>query len=277
MSGGATAPPVTNARRDVEELGESRYIPEMTSVAIRRAMESGTRTVVIAVGSTEQHGHHAPLGTDTIVAQELGRRLAEKIDALLAPVVPVGFCPQHRSWAGSLHIRNETLAQLLREMAEDLAAQGFDRFVFISGHGGNRTALDLAAQNLKIGHPEVQVLHAHLLAFQTGRALRERVQARMSEPLSRIWEAHAGEQETSLVMAVDPSLVHLEEAPPEPDVSAYLAKNRDPEVFRIDYDLPSVAPAGNWGDPRGASAEQGRITFAEMADYLAAKILSKWD
>jgi creatinine amidohydrolase len=262
----------------VQALGESRYIPEMTSAAVRRAMAAGTRTVILALGSTEQHGPHAPLGTDSIIVEELGRRIAEKIDALLAPVVPLGFCPQHTTWPGSLNIRNETLAQVLGEMADNLVAQGFEKFVFISGHGGNRTALDLAAGNLKLRHPRVQVLHAHLLAYQTGRALRERVQARMSgRPLSRIWEAHAGEQETSLVMAVDPSLVHLEEAAPEPDVTEYLAKNRDPEVFRIFYDLPAVAPAGNWGDPRGASAEQGRITYEEMADYLADKILSKWD
>jgi creatinine amidohydrolase len=258
-------------------LGESRYIPEMTSVAIRRAIDAGTRTAILALGSTEQHGHHAPLGTDSIIIEELGKRIAAKIDALLAPVVPLGFCPQHVTWAGSINIRNETLALLLGEMADNLAMQGFDRFVLISGHGGNRTALDLAAQNIKLRHPTAQVLHAHLLAYQTGRALRERVQSRWEAPLSRIWEAHAGEQETSLVMAVDPSLVHLDQAAPEPDVSEYLAKNRDPEVFRIFYDLPSVAPAGNWGDPRGASAEQGRITYEEMAEYLAAKILSKWD
>jgi creatinine amidohydrolase len=255
----------------------SRYIPEMTSAAIRRAMAAGTRTAILALGSTEQHGHHAPLGTDSIIVQELGKRIAEKIDALLAPVVPLGFCPQHVSWAGSLNIRNETLALVLGEMADNLVAQGFEKFVLISGHGGNRTALDLAAGNLKLRHPRVQVLHAHLLAYQTGRALRERVQARWQRPLSRIWEAHAGEQETALVMAVDPSLVHLEDAAPEPEVTEYLGKNRDPEVFRIFYDLPAVAPAGNWGDPRGATAEQGRIAFEEMADYLAAKILSKWD
>ncbi|HVB09871.1 MAG TPA: creatininase family protein [Bacillota bacterium] len=262
----------------MNELGDSRYIPEMTSVAIRQAMAAGTRTAILALGSTEQHGHHAPLGTDSIIIEELGKRIAAKIDALLAPVVPLGFCPQHTTWAGSLNIRNETLALVLGEMADNLVGQGFEKFVFISGHGGNRTALDLAAQNLKMRHPAVQVLHAHLLAYQTGRALREKVQARMSNrPLSAIWEAHAGEQETALVMAVDPSLVHLDQAAPEPDVAAYLAKNRDPEVFRIFYDLPAVAPAGNWGDPRGATAEQGRIAYEEMASYLAAKILSKWD
>jgi creatinine amidohydrolase len=254
----------------------SRYIPEMTSRAIRQALAVGTRSVILALGSTEQHGPHAPLGTDTIIVEELGRRLAERIDALLAPVVPLGYCPQHTPWPGSISIRNETLAQLLLEMADNLAGQGFDRFVFISGHGGNRTALDLAAGNLKRARPGVQVVHAHLLAVQTGRTLRERVQARWPQPLSRIWEAHGGEQETALVMAVDPALVDLAAAAPEPEVDAYLAANRDPEVFRVDYGLADVAPAGNWGDPRGASPAQGEIIYEELVAQLAAKIMSRW-
>lgn len=258
-------------------MTQSRYLPELTWPAVKAALERGTRTVLIPMGSTENHGPHAPLGTDTIIAEELCRRLAERIDALVAPVLPYGFCPQHRPFPGSIHIRNETLAQLLFEAALGLADQGFSRFVFLSGHGGNRTALDLAAQRLQLERPGLEVLHAHVLAVQTGRRLREAVEKAYGKPLSRVWEAHAGEQETSAVLAVRPELVMLDRVTAEPDMDAYLAKGRDPEVYRIDFDLRSRAPDGFWGDPRGATAEQGHLFYEKMAEYLAEKIASKWD
>lgn len=255
----------------------SRYLPEMTWVQVKAYLDRGGDLAIIPLGSTENHGHHSPLGTDSIIAEELCRRLATRSDALVAPVVPLGFCPQHRPFPGSIHISNEALAQVLLESALCLEAQGFRRFVFISGHGGNRVALDLAASHLKLKRPQTQVLHAHALAVQTSRHIREEVEAAYGKPLSAIWEAHGGEQETAAVMAVRPELVNLELAAPEPDMTAYLAKGRDPEVFRIDYDLQSFAPAGNWGDPQGATAEQGHLFYDKMADHIAKKISQKWN
>jgi creatinine amidohydrolase len=256
---------------------ESRYLPELSWTQVKDYLERGGDLAVIPLGSTENHGPHAPLGTDSIIAEELCRRLAARLDALVAPVVPLGFCPQHLPFPGSISLSNETISRVLLETAVCLEGQGFRRFVFISGHGGNKTALDLAAGNLKQARPGVQVLHAHVLAVQTSRHIRDKVETAYGKPLSQIWEAHGGEQETAAVMAVRPELVRLAQAEPEPDVTAYLAKGRDTEVFRIDYDLKRHAPRGNWGDPRSATAEQGRLFYDMMADHLAYKIGQKWD
>lgn len=255
----------------------SRYLPDLSWPRVKEYLDRGGDLVIIPLGSTENHGPHAPLGTDTVIAQELCQRLAERIDALVAPVVPLGFCPQHLPYPGSISLSHETLSRVLLETALALEAQGFHRFVFISGHGGNRTALDLAAGHLKQQRPHAQVVHAHVLAAQTSRAIREAVEQAYGEPLSSIWEAHGGEQETSAVLAVRPELVHLEAAAPEPDVTRYLTQGRDPEVFRIDYDLKRFAPNGNWGDPRCATARQGDLFYDTLAEHLARKIAQKWD
>jgi creatinine amidohydrolase len=251
---------------------KSRYLPEMSWPQVQTYLMENAKAVILPLGSTENHGPHAPLGTDSIIIEELCRRLAPRVDAIIAPVLPLGFCPQHLSFVGSISLRNETLARVLLETASCLADQGFVEFILISGHGGNRIALELAAANLKQSRPELLVIHAHMLVVQTSRHIRSQVEHRYGRALSKIWEAHGGEQETAAVMAVRPELVGLENSAPEPDVTRYLARGRDHEVAVVDYDLRTHAPAGNWGDPRGATAEQGEVFFEVMAEYLAERI-----
>ena len=254
----------------------TRYLPELRWPQVKEYLDRGGDMVLISIGSTENHGPHAPMGTDSIIIEELCRRMAGLLDALVAPVIPVGYSPQHVPFPGSVSISHEILAAVLYEEANCLRGQGFRRFVFISGHGGNRTTLDLAASRLKREYPDVQVVHAHMLAAQTSRPIREQVEAACGQPLLTIWEAHGGEQETAAVLAVAPSLVDLSQAAPEPDVTNYLAKGRDAEVFVYDYDLKSTAPAGNWGDPRGATARLGELFYDILAKHLADKIQARW-
>lgn len=255
----------------------SRYLPEMSWTAVQDYLDRGGDLAIVSVGSTENHGPHAPLGTDSIVTEELCRRLADRLDALVAPVLPVGFAAQHLPFPGSITLRHETVAQVLMETALSLASQGFKRFIFLSGHGGNRIALELVSSNLKLDHPELQVLHANILAVQTSRAIRDKVESAYGKPLTAVWEAHAGEQEAAAVLAVRPELVNLAAAAPEPDMTEFLAKARDPEVARINHELKAFAPAGNWGDPSPATAGQGELFYEAMVEHLAVKIAQKWD
>lgn len=256
---------------------KSRYLPEMSWTAVKNYLDRGGDLALVSVGSTENHGPHAPLGTDTFITEELCRRLADRLDALIAPVLPVGFAAQHMPFPGSITLRHETIAQVLMETAFSLASHGFKRFVFLSGHGGNRIALELVASNLKLDRPDLQVLHANILAVQTSRAIREKVETAYGKPLTAIWEAHAGEQEAAAILAIRPELIDLSAAAPEPDMTEFLTKARDPEVARISHELKSFAPAGNWGDPRPATAEQGELFYEAMVDHLVAKIKQKWD
>lgn len=271
--------PLAPGRLGRGEQAYHRYLPLMTTVMVREELERGLDTVVIPVGAHEGHGPHAPLSTDTIVAEEVAIRLAERIDALAAPVLPVSFSQQHLTFAGSISLSIDTLVTVLCEVVESLAGQGFTRFVLLSGHGGNRTAIDVAARKLKAKHGgKLQVVVLNLLALQTGAEFRRRVEAGVGRQFEGIWEAHGGEQETAAAMARDERLVHLDRSPPPaPGIEAYISRTRDPYAWTVTFDLPRYSPHGSWGDPRAATAAQGLLIFDIMAEMLAASVSGKWE
>jgi creatinine amidohydrolase len=256
-----------------------RCLHLMTTTAIADALAAGADTVIIPIGACENHGPHAPLCTDTIVAEEVAVRLAEHIDALVAPALPVSFSAQHLTFAGSISLSPATLIQVICEYVESLADQGFRKFVVFSGHGGNRTAIDVAARELKTRYGnDIQLMVLNLLALQTSADFRGRVEQRLGVKFAGIWEAHGGEQETAAAMARDERLVRLDKAPPAPAaIEGYIRRTRDPYAWVVSFDLPRYAPDGSWGDPRLATAEQGRVVFDVMAEMLAARIPDKWE
>lgn len=253
------------------------YLPDLTRVEVAEAMERGIRTVIIPLGATEQHGPHAPFGTDTIVAEEVSLRLGARLSALVAPVLPVTYSPQHLAWAGSMSLTLGTLQQMLVEILEGFASQGFRRLLLLSGHGGNREAMVGAAhifRERRGSAASAQVVH--LLGLQGSGALRARVEQAVGA-LSEAWEAHAGEQETSMVLARDPRLVRMHRAPEASVPSDHLARTRHPFVITVTHDLAGAVPQGSWGSPRRATAEQGERIFDALVDLLAPVIRSQWE
>lgn len=103
----------------------------------------GTSLALVPVGSTEQHGPHAPLGTDTLNAERVAERGAEQCDdpVVVAPPVPVGVAEEHRAFAGTLWTSESTFRSYVRDIVGSLAAHGWDRVVLVNGHGGNVDAL----------------------------------------------------------------------------------------------------------------------------------------
>lgn len=250
----------------------SRMLDDLTWTAVRERLDAGATRLIVLLGSTENHGPHAPLGTDTIIARGVGWRLAERLDALATPPLPFGFAAQHRSYPGSVSLGNRTLATVLCEVVEGYAEQGFDQFVFLSGHGGNRVAIDLAISELADTLPSATLVHARMLTIQTGASLQARVEAAYGAPLTEFWGAHGGEQETSAVLAERPELVRLEAAPAPIDVTAYLHATRDPAVTRVERSVARFTEHGTWGDARSATAEQGRLFLDAVADDLAERV-----
>lgn len=261
------------------DLAYRRALAMMDTASVQAALDRGLDTAIVPVGACESHGPHAPLSTDTIVAEEVALRLAEHIDALVAPCLPVGFSAQHLAFAGSISLAPATLIQVLREYVTSLAGQGFRRFVLFSGHGGNRTAIDVAARELKAEHGgAIQVMVLNLMALQTSAAFRQNVEVKLGRTFDGIWEAHGGEQETSAAMARDERLVDLSRVPPPArGIDGYIRRTRDPYAWLVTFDLPRYAPDGSWGDARRATAEQGRAVFDLLAAMLAESIAGKWE
>jgi creatinine amidohydrolase len=106
-----------------------------------------TDLAVLPVGSTEQHGPHAPLGTDMLTAEHVASTGVEAytddtgVDIPIAPTIPVGIAEEHRAFDGTLWVSPDTFRAYVRETVDSLAHHGFDRVVIVNGHGGNVDAL----------------------------------------------------------------------------------------------------------------------------------------
>lgn len=93
--------------------------------------------ILVPIGSTEQHGPSGLIGTDAICAEVVGHGIGEATGALVAPTVAVGMAQHHMAFAGSMTLRPATLIAVIQDQVIGLARHGFDRFLFLNGHGGN--------------------------------------------------------------------------------------------------------------------------------------------
>ena len=135
-------------------MARSIFMPEMTNLQVREYLKGGGRTVIVPVGSTEDHGDHGPLWTDVYIPLEVANRAAPELDALVAPPIGFGLAPDHRGASGLIYVRLETFIHLIRDVCVTLAQSGFTRIVLLNGHYVNSWALQYAAANVYDELPE---------------------------------------------------------------------------------------------------------------------------
>lgn len=203
--------------------------------------------LLLPVGSTEQHGPHLPLTTDTEIADALVVGAIGRHTGLVGgPAVAYGSSGEHQDFAGTLSIGNEAVEVLLLELARS-ALHTFERVVFVSTHGGNASALRRALD-----------------------ALGEEGRARVTSWSPR-WsgDLHAGRTETSLMLAIAPERVHLDRAE-----AGHLegAETLLPRLRR--EGVRAVSENGVLGDPSGASATEGHQLLLRAVDDLVTFVES---
>ena len=254
-------------KRDAgRRMRSTRRLAEMTWPGVADAVEAGATTVVLPLGATEQHGPHLPLGTDTIRADALADRMAERLGsgALVAPTLPFDCSDEHAGFPGLLGLDRETLARVIVDCARRLAGWGIRRLLLLSMHGGNGDALDLALTHLERELPGLEVwINEPLEAFAEAVlevADKEGISA-------NALGLHAGEGETSEVLHLRPDLVHMRRATPGyvGDMPGVIEK------LRADG-LRPVAADGVLGDPTLAEAGRGARYLDALADELAARL-----
>lgn len=206
-------------------------------------------SIIIPLGSTEQHGPHLPLDTDTRIATAVAGEAALRLGHgwLVAPAIAYGASGEHQSFAGTISIGTEALSTLLLEYGRS-AADWARRLVFVNGHGGNVAALRDAVARLRA----------------EGR------DAGWCPCAAAGADAHAGHTETSLLLHISPTDVLTDR---------WLTGNRAP----LPELLPSmrrggvaaVSPVGVLGDPTTATAAEGRRIFSEMVDGCFRR-MTRW-
>ena len=255
-----------------------RYIPYMSWVDVEEKIKAGVDTAVFPMGSTEQHGRHSPLGTDSIIALEMSVRIARIIGALVAPTLTVGYSPHHMRFPGSMTLSIDTYRRVVSEMVESLMRHGMKKFAFLNAHAGNRAPSDVTANDLKHKHgEEIQVMVVDMLRIQTSDALKAEAEKELGRKLSDPWGAHAGEQETSGVMYFKPELVNFDRVSPPIIPEEFLSITMDPDVRAIIFNWPRYTETGTWGDASNASAEQGDVFYRILSEKLAEKIQNHWE
>lgn len=234
---------------------------EMTRPEVEQALAAGVNTVVVTFGSTEQHGLHLPLGTDSLWGEQLGDRVARALgDALLAPGVRVGCSEHHLAFAGSLTLREETFSRVVADLCRSLAHHGFRNLVLIPTHGGNFRPLAQAVAAIQPELPQV-----NLIAFTDLHELMAevfRVGAAQGVTPEQAG-GHAGEHETSLMLVVRPDLVKMDQAQP-----GYVGDQLSVAPIVFQHGFRAVTENGVLGDPRPASAENGAAYLDALTDLL---------
>lgn len=173
-------------------------------------------TVVLGVGSTENHGRHMPLGTDTLIPDKIISLLEAKSDVMIAPTLPYGAADSLLGFPGTCSLGVDVLTAVLTRITDSLYTYGFRRFVIVNGHGGNIKSLEMVGERL----------------YRRGAYLANLNWWLMAGELRPEWAGgHGGAEETAGVMSVDPALIDYDHL-------------HDPLVYTDDID-PAM-PVTGW-------------------------------
>lgn len=237
-------------------------------------------TILIPKASLEQHGPHLPLYCDTITATEVASRAGEEAGILYTPTLWLGYSPQHMrdpGWgAGTITLRADTYLNVLYDIGRSLIHHGFKRLVFVNGHGSNVKVVDPVLRRLRY---ETGALIAYYKPYA------ERYIGMLKDVLEGPVEEtpgwHAGELETSQVLAHNPSLVRLDRAKtdkahaPKWLGEAWAKKDGMPDAefegyqyFQFPFDHEEFTDSGVMGVPERGTAEKGETAFSRFSTHL---------
>jgi creatinine amidohydrolase len=260
------------------------YLPHMTWPEVEEALKR-TDVAIIPVGSIEQHARHLPLGTDSYGAIEISKLIAQKAEAVVAPVVLAGLSSHHLGFPGTITLTPETFEAVVYETALSLIKHGFRKILLYNGHGGNTVSVARIIEKINQTTPAT--------AFDL-----EKVQVPRKEPLYPPipLDVHSGVTETSEALYLFGSLVDMSKVenpvltfPPEMRKLMELAKTEPlfNEVWGSLWFRPletgkktstremTNTGAVTTGDIKTATAERGR---KELEDFVAAaaKFIEEW-
>jgi creatinine amidohydrolase len=229
------------------------FLGEMTNREVEAFLESH-HTVVVPTGSTEQHGPHGPLATDVLIPQEVARRTASQIGAVVAPPIHYALSYPHVGFTGLVHIRIPTFMALVADLCASFAASGFKRIIFLNGHYDNTYAIAYACADAADRMPKD--VKAFPVNYWDGSTADE---VAMFSGLKN--GMHANAAETSAVLAINPDLVDTERAnaefPPFPDFTVNVPPVHTAFFFSSPGSVYRATHSGTWGDARKATRELG--------------------
>jgi creatinine amidohydrolase len=237
-------------------------------------------TILIPKASLEQHGPHLPLYCDTITSTEVAQRAGEAAGIMYTPTLWLGYSPQHMRapgfGAGTITLRADTYLNVLYDVGRSLIHHGFNRLIFVNGHGSNVKVVDPVLRRLRY---ETGALIGYYKPYA------ERYIGMLKDVLEGPVEEtpgwHAGELETSQCLAHNPKLVRMDRAQTDKAHSptwlgkAWEKKDGMPDAefqgyqyFNFPFDHEEFTDSGVMGVPQRGTAEKGEIAFQRFAQHL---------
>jgi len=215
----------------------------------------GFDKAVLAVGSTESHGLHLPHGTDTLVTSHIAEAVAERVEGLLVlPALPFGMSAHYSSFPVAISLSTETLIHVLKDVFDSLLKHRITRLLIVNGHDGNIPAIEAATREFRTEHPEMRIAVLEAWWVTAGELV--------PEGTFEVWDGlgHAGEGETSIMLAVAPELVEMEKARGVvPDLPAHV---------EVKWMFDELTPYAVTGDPTKATVEKGKLMRDALVDLL---------
>lgn len=229
------------------------FLAEMTDRDVDAFLEEHDM-VLIPVGSTEQHGPHSPIGTDVFIPQEIARRVAPKVGAVVAPPISYGLSYPHRGFTSVFDLRVETFMDVIADLCVCFSQAGFGRIVFLNGHFDNTFAIAYGCA--KAAEGLIPGTRAFPINYWEGLP-PERAVAFLGPDKGM----HANAGEASLVLAINPDLVDMEQANRE--FPTFPPTKTDGGAVHTAFFLTQpgsvwrITESGTWGDASQATVEQG--------------------
>ncbi len=248
---------------------EEFEVADLTWRELEAAIEE-TCTLLLPVGSTEQHGPHLPLGVDTYMPEAIARRVAERSPCLVAPSIPYGVSPHHTFKPGTVTVGSETFRSYVRDVCTSAGEWGIENVLLLNGHYlVQDPELEIVVRDLRV-EDGVRAFHLPLVDLfeDVAREVRE-------SSLS----FHASEFETGMMLALRPDLVHMDraEATAGPDEALPLTDYDALGENRVGWalsagEMAALTPTGNLGDPTGATVETGERLVEAVVSRAASLV-----
>ena len=234
------------------------------------SLDAATTVAVLPLGATEQHGPHLPLGVDSTIVDGIVEAalplLPETLPVLFLPTQHIGLSPEHSNFPGTLTLSSETLIRLWKDIGAGIARAGVRKMVMFNAHGGHVGAMDIVARELRVAHGMVVYgVSWFNLPLDDANALFSADEHRFG--------VHAGDVETSMMLALQPGRVCMDLATDFASASRDRAGDYpilgNGRSAKLGWAMEDYNPAGAAGRSSDASADKGRKVVAAAAAQLA--------
>ena len=252
------------------------------STADFAAIDRSRAIAVLPVAATEQHGPHLPVSVDTDIVDGVVNaalpHLAHDLPVLVLPTQAIGFSPEHTRFPGTLTLKAETLIRVWTEIGECVAASGVNKLVLLNSHGGQVGALDLVARDLR-ARRGMLVYSVNWFNLPLLDSAGHDVNARFSAEEHR-FGIHAGDVETSMLLALQPQRVRMDKAEyfrsTSQDRAERFATLGNGRSAKLGWMMQDYNANGAVGNASAATAEKGHALL-DAAGRALARLLAEID